>query len=66
MKTPEHKQIEPTPHHGPDERADEKRALEHLKRDVGMNYDAGFGSLLDDTAAADIARARDEHRRAKE
>lgn len=65
MKTPEHKQIEPSHHHGPDERVDEKRALEHLKRDVGMNFDAGFGSLLDDAAAADIARARDEHRHSK-
>jgi hypothetical protein len=65
MKTPEHKQIELSHHHGPDERADEKRALEHLTRDVGMNYDGGFGSLLYDTAAADIARTRDEHRHNK-
>lgn len=66
METPKHPQIEPAPHHGPDERTDEKRALEHFKRDVGMNYDGGFGSLLDDAAAADIAHARDEHRRAKD
>jgi hypothetical protein len=65
METPKHEQIEPSEHHGPDDRADEKRALEHLNRDVGMNYDGGFGSLLDDSAAADIARTRDEHRHGK-
>lgn len=66
MKTPQHQQIDPSPHHGPDERADQKRALEHLNRDVGMNYDAGFGSLLDDTAAGDLAEAHDQHRHAKD
>jgi hypothetical protein len=45
-----------------DERDAETRALEHLDRNVGMNYDAGFGSLLEDTAAADMARTRSDHR----
>ena len=44
-----------------DEREAETRALEHYQRDLGLNYDAGFGSLLDDTAAADLARTRREH-----
>lgn len=43
-------------------RNDEARALEHFTYDVGMNYDAGFGSLLDDAAAADIDRTRRDHR----
>lgn len=45
-----------------DERDAETRALAHLDRNVGMNYDAGFGSLLEDTAAADMARTRSDHR----
>ncbi len=40
----------------------ETRALEHYDRGLGMNFDAGFGSLLDDTGAADIARTLREHR----
>lgn len=44
-----------------DDRAAEKRAIEHFERDLGMNYDGGFGSLLDDTAAADIAHTRRDH-----
>jgi len=45
-----------------DERDAETRALDHLDRNLGMNFDAGFGSLLEDTAAADIARSRSDHR----
>jgi hypothetical protein len=44
-----------------DLRGSEARALDHLDRNLGMNYDAGFGSLLEDTAAADLARTRREH-----
>lgn len=44
------------------ERGAEARALDHFDRDLGMNYDGGFGSLLEDTAAADIARTRRDHR----
>jgi hypothetical protein len=45
-----------------DEREGEARALEHFESDIGLNYDAGFGSLLEDTGAADIARTRRDHR----
>lgn len=41
---------------------DETRALDHFDRGLGMNFDAGFGSLLDDTGAADIARTLRDHR----
>jgi hypothetical protein len=44
------------------ERDAENLALDRLDRNVGMNYDAGFGSLLEDTAAADMARTRSDHR----
>jgi hypothetical protein len=40
---------------------DEERALEHYQANLGANYDAGFGSLLDDTAAANIDRTMREH-----
>lgn len=40
---------------------DESAPLAHFQRDVGMNYDASFGSLLDDAAAADIAYVVKEH-----
>jgi hypothetical protein len=40
---------------------DEARALKHFHRDIGMNYDAGFGSLLCDSAAADVASVDREH-----
>ncbi len=49
-----------------DEREADARALEHFDRDLGMNYDVGFGSLLDDTAAGDIARTRHDHRISEE
>jgi hypothetical protein len=45
-----------------DEREVEARALEHLDYNLGMNYDSGFGSLLEDTAAADIAHTRRDRR----
>ena len=44
------------------ERAAEARALAHLDYDLGMNYDGGFGSWLEDLAAADVARTRRDHR----
>jgi len=40
----------------------ETRALEHFDRGLGMNFDAGFGSLLFDTGAADFDRTLREHR----
>lgn len=46
----------------PDLREEEARDLEHFRRDVGMNYDAGFGSLSDDVAAADVDQTMHEHR----
>jgi hypothetical protein len=47
----------------PNERvaSEEERALAHYQRDVGANYDAGFGSLLDDVPAADIDRVLHDH-----
>jgi hypothetical protein len=38
-----------------EKRDDQATALAHYHRDVGMNYDASFGSLLDDSAASDVA-----------
>jgi hypothetical protein len=60
MKSPLHIQIS---HDDPDAHAsnDESAALAHFQRDVGLNYDASFGSLLDDTAAADVAYIVKEH-----
>ena len=43
------------------ERKAEARALVHLDYDLGLNYDGGFGSWLEDIAAADIARTRRDH-----
>jgi len=63
MKTPKGKQSQPVDRY---EREAEARALEHLDCDLGMNYDVGFGSLLDDTAAGDIARTRHDHRISEE
>lgn len=44
------------------ERETEDDDLNNFRRDIGGNYDAGFGKLLDDTGAADIDRALKEHR----
>ena len=44
------------------EREAEARAIKRFDCDLGMNYDTGFGSLLEDTAAADVARTRRDHR----
>ncbi len=61
MTSEKHPQIEPAAVEH-DIHADETRALEHYDRGLGMNFDAGFGSLLDDTGAADIERTIREHR----
>ena len=42
-------------------REDQTTELTHYHRDIGLNYDASFGSLLDDSAASDGAYADREH-----
>lgn len=44
-----------------DERDEEREDLEQLRRDIGENYDAGFGKLLEDSAAAEVDQAIEEH-----
>jgi len=40
----------------------EEEALELLRRDVGENYDGGFGKMLDDSPAAEIDQTLRTHR----
>jgi hypothetical protein len=51
------KSAEPQPKH----HEQEDRDLDHFRSDVGMNYDSGFGSLLEDTAAGDVDQVMHEH-----
>ena len=40
---------------------DEAEALHHYRLNLGLNYDAGFGSFLGDTAAGDLDQTFSEH-----
>jgi hypothetical protein len=42
-------------------RGERERELERVQSHVGANYDAGFGSMLEDVAAADIDQTLREH-----
>lgn len=42
-------------------REERERELDRAQSHVGANYDAGFGSLLEDVASADIERTLREH-----
>ena len=45
-----------------DSRKAEQEALALLRRDVGENYEGGFGKILDDSPAAEIDQTLKTHR----
>lgn len=43
-----------------DERDERREDLERLRRDIGENYEGGFGKLLEDSPPAEIDEATEE------